>query len=203
MNRYLIIAGGEMDVSPPTDGIARIICADGGYAHAKRFGIKPDIIVGDFDSYDYHDLPNVEIITAPTHKDDTDTLMAVKTALEEGADSIILVGALGGRFDHTYANIQTLAYALKKGVHMEISDGKNIIMLLKPGGHKIKRGGKYFSIFAFTEKLDIKKLSGTAYPLECAVLTNSYPLGVSNEFTEECAEIEISDGIALVTLFIQ
>ena len=88
-----------------------IIAADRGYKLAEELGIIPDVFVGDFDSFD-GDIPeSVEIHRSIPEKDDTDTMLAVKLAIEKGCTNILLLGGMGGRFDHTFANIQTLVYA--------------------------------------------------------------------------------------------
>lgn len=176
-----------------------IICADRGYKYVKELGISPDIIVGDFDSYD-SDLPEeIEIHRSIPEKDDTDTMLALKLAIERGADYVKIYGALGGRFDHTVANIQTLKYASEHGCTAEICNSDNIIMLQEHGEREYNAmKGWYFSVFAYSPEILIAELSGVKYPLENAVITNTFPLGVSNEITAEKAILCIKKGTALV-----
>ena len=141
-----------------------------------------------------------EIIRTVPEKDDTDTLMALKIAIERGYDLIYLYGALGGpRFDHAFANIQTMIYAREHGANlMLIGDEK--VYLQGPGEEMYpkKHGDKYFSVFAITETVMIKSLRGVKYPLENYGMKRSFPIGVSNEIIEEQAFLDIESGLALV-----
>ena len=93
-----------------------IICADVGLKTAERFGVRPSVVIGDFDSYPNGRLYNGEKVVLPVEKDDTDTHYAVRYALDRGADEIVIVGGIGGaREDHTFANIATLRYIYSRG----------------------------------------------------------------------------------------
>ena len=162
-------------------------------------GIAPDLIVGDFDSY-MGDLPeDVEIHRSIPEKDDTDTLMALRIAIDRGYDEIRLYGGLGARFDHSFANIQTLIFAYEKGCKMTIYDADNILTIRGAGEYKFSRKNDwYFSLFALTEKAEIGELKGVKYPLEAYEMTMGYPIGVSNEITPDKAYLRINSGIVLV-----
>lgn len=202
MKRFHIFAGGVFHKSDIGEISAQdiVICADRGLKHALTAGITPDIIVGDFDSYTDKLPENCEIHRSVPEKDDTDTMLAVKIAIERGAQEIILYGAMGGRFDHTFANIQTLEYARIHGCKAIIRDFANIISMQSEGGEKTYKREKnsYFSVFAYTEKVLIEKLCGVKYPLENHELTTGFPLGVSNEITAEEAVLKIKEGTVLV-----
>ena len=176
-----------------------IICADSGLHIAEKVGLTPDLIVGDFDSY-IGELPeDVEIHRSVPEKDDTDTLMAVRIAIDRGYDEIRLYGGLGARFDHSFANIQTLVFAYENGCKMTIYDADNILTLRGAGEYEFRRKSDwYFSLFALTEKADIGELKGVKYPLENYVMSISYPIGVSNEITADKAYLRINSGIVLV-----
>ena len=177
-----------------------MICADSGYEHAVTLGVKPDIIVGDFDSYEGELPSGVEIHRTVPEKDDTDTLMAVKIAIERGCDRIYLYGALGGaRFDHAFANLQTMLYAREHGAEL-ILLGNERICLQGTGTAVYPRsdGDNYFSVFAITETVRIRSFRGVKYPLEGYEMHPSFPIGVSNEILDEFAFLEIESGIALI-----
>ena len=201
MKTYHIFAGGiisDLSFIEKADGDG-VICADGGLKYAEKLGIKPDIIVGDFDSYNGELPENADIRRSVPEKDDTDTMLAVKTAIENGAELVRIYGALGGRFDHTAANIQTLKYASEHGCSAIIEDADNVIMLQEPGERRYKRrDGWYFSFFAYSGTVTVSRLSGVKYTLENAVITNGFPLGVSNEITGNEAILIIKEGTALV-----
>lgn len=195
----IIFAGSEIQDYGFIDTRADlVICADRGIIHAEKLGIKPDIIVGDFDSY-IGKIPECrEIFRSVPEKDDTDTMLALKIALERGITDIRLYGATGGRFDHTYANIQTLIYAYEHNCKMSIYDENNIITIQGAGTEIYpKYKDWYFSVFALTEKLYVKKMTGVKYPVEDYVFTQGFPLGVSNEITD-MAIINIEKGLALI-----
>lgn len=92
-----------------------IIAADAGILHLERLGVKPDLILGDFDSLGHvPEFPDVEV--SPVRKDDTDSMLAARRAIERGCDTLLFFGCLGGRrLDHTLANIQTIAWAANEG----------------------------------------------------------------------------------------
>ena len=194
-----IFAGGELgNIQKPTDSFT--ICADSGYEHAKALGIKPNIIVGDFDSYSGKLPDDCEIYRSVPEKDDTDTLLAVKIAIERGYDCIYLYGAMGGsRFDHAFANIQTMLYAREHGAEL-ILLGNERISLQEKGICRYPKsdGDAYFSVFAITESVRIKSMSGVKYTLENYEMKPSFPIGVSNEITDNEAVLEIESGTAII-----
>ena len=111
----------------------------------------------------------------------------------------MLYGALGGRFDHTMANIQTLIYAHEHGCDLMIDDGDNIVSVQ---GICIRSysfmEGWYFSLFSLSEQSEISRLTGVKYPLSHAVLKDSFPLGVSNEIIDREAVLSVGSGLVLV-----
>lgn len=197
--KCIIFAGGQFEYTDFRDSADLVICADSGMKHAEKLNIVPDILIGDFDSY-AGDIPeNIEVIRSVPEKDDTDTLLAVKTAIKRGCTEIHLYGALGARFDHTYANIQTLVYALKNGCTMTVCDLENEITVRSAGEYYFpKREGWYFSLFAVTENAVIGKLDGVKYPLEDYEMTVDFPIGVSNEIISDNAHLLIKSGIVLI-----
>lgn len=199
---YHIFCGGELKdtgfISIADED--KIICADGGADHVKKLGVIPDAIIGDFDSYSGEIADGTKIIRSVPEKDDSDTMLAVRKAVSEGAKDIKMYGALGGRFDHTIANIQTLKFALDNGCHALIADYDNIITLAGIGRHKIpKKDGWYFSFFSYSEEV-IVTLSGVKYPLDNALIKNNFPIGVSNEFISDEAILDIKSGTAMIVL---
>ena len=206
----VIFAGGDMQEISLDKAVSirneseLIICADSGLKHALKYNISPDIIVGDFDSYTAELPKTPQIIRSIPEKDDTDTLLAVRKAIELGCNSIDLYGALGGsRFEHTVANLQTMMFAREHGCKLNIC-GESLLMLQTADDNtKFYRKSEkncYFSFFAVTPQIHVDFLRGAKYPLENCEISNSFPIGVSNEFSSECIEFKISDGTALVIL---
>ena len=179
-----------------------IICADNSFPYAIAEGIIPDLIIGDFDTGKPVDFPaGTEILRFPVEKDDADTMLCVKEACARGYQKITVVGGLSGRLDHTFANIQMLAYGKANGLDITVTDGKNEVFLMKPGKISLdKKDGHSLSVFSYGEKASGISLSGVKYPLENGTLTNLFPLGLSNEITEEKAEISFSEGELLIII---
>lgn len=178
-----------------------IICVDGGYQKLMEIGLTPDLIIGDMDSLSCPVPDNIPFYPLPVEKDDTDTLAALKKAIEMGCRDIILVGGLGGRLDHTVANLHCLSYSLFAGVRLEIRDSQNRAFMFEPSEIRIPRDrDSYLSLFSYTEACRGVTTKGLYYPLSGATLTHSYPLGVSNHFTEEEAVISFTTGKLLVIL---
>lgn len=197
--KTIIFAGSKIDDYNCIDmDYDFIICADKGLVHAQKLKILPNVLIGDFDSYK-GDIPKCEeIYKSIPEKDDTDTMLAVKLAIKKGATNIKLYGATGGRFDHTFANIQTLIYAYENCCKMSIIDSENIITIQGKGTkYYPKYKNWYFSVFSLTEKLYITEMTGVKYPLSNYILKQNFPLGVSNEIND-IAMITIKSGLALI-----
>lgn len=176
------------------------IFVDGGLRYAQSLSMKPDLIIGDMDSFmgDPYSF-GCEVIEHDSIKDDTDTGLAVKYAIEHGFDDIVILAGIGSRLDHTFANIQTLAFAAKKGVCAKLDGGNNFVFVTKKSPiifDKIK--GSYISIFAFDNCVSGVTLKGMKYPLENAVLSNSFPIGVSNECVFDSCQIAFDHGLLMV-----
>jgi thiamine pyrophosphokinase len=181
-----------------------VICADSGYKHAKRLGIVPDVIVGDFDSYDGELPDGTEIIRTVPEKDDTDTLMAIKKAIALGYKVISLFGALGGkRFEHTIANVQAMMFAREHGCKLGIYGESTLLLQGADDGEQNyfrEDEGTYLSVFAMTESADIEYMRGVKYPLGKYHMVQSFPIGVSNEITAATADIKLKSGVVLIVL---
>lgn len=200
MKKCLIISGGNFERIKLNYKYDFFIACDKGYVYAKKLNIKPNIIVGDFDSA--KKPKNVEnVIKVSKIKDDTDTSLAVKYALKNGYKDIDIICALGGRIDHTLANISLMKYVVEhKGVVKIISNSATLMAFTK-GKIKIKKeSNKYLSIFSLSDKSKIDYIKGTKYDAKNLILKSSFPLGVSNEFKNKLAEIKISKGVILIIL---
>lgn len=200
MKTFVIFAGGELDEEKTAlpDGCT-VICADSGYKHILVLGILPDIIVGDFDSYTGELPETAEIIRSVPEKDDTDTMLAVKTAIDRGAEQIIIYGALGGRLDHTIANLQTLIYIHRHGCIGRIESKHNTAEIAHNGLNRYDRNEhRYFSVFAASDDVVVKSLRGVKYPLTDYRMTTGFPIGVSNEIIDKEALLELESGIAYI-----
>lgn len=195
-NKICSIICGAPDGSFETKPQGYIICADRGLDHALAAGIKPDLIIGDLDSA-RSDIPSgTECIKAPSEKDDTDAMLAAKTAIERGFGELEFYCALGGRADHSIANLQMLEYLRTRGVKARLHGGNTVIFLLE-GSAEIPRYEGYLSVFAFGGDAVISG-TGVKYPTERYRITEAFPIGVSNEITAETAVITVHEGRVIV-----
>lgn len=177
-----------------------LICADGGYALARRAGLTPDLLVGDLDSL-RGTADGVETIRVPAEKDDTDMMLALKEGLRRGYEEFVLLGALGGRLDHTLANIQTVAWGEEQGAFVMLADEDNLLSILRDGSARVPRlEGYHLSLFSYTEACRGVTVQGVKYPLEGAELTQLFPLGVSNEILAEEAFVQVEEGALLIVM---
>ncbi len=170
-----------------------IICADGGYNHARNMDIEPDVLIGDLDSArGYDDVKNR--IEYPVRKDFTDGELAVVYANEHGCDEIVLTGMTGNRLDHTIADIMLLAQC-KRGV---LIDDNNEIYLLRDKLIIDGYCGQTLSIVPITGEAEGISTSGLEYPLDAETLYFASTRGISNVMTAEKCEITIEKGLAFV-----
>ena len=175
-----------------------VLAADGGYRVLREAGFACDALIGDFDSLPAPDAEAPDIARFPVEKDDTDTILCVNRALALGYDDLLLIGGVGGRLDHTLANVQTLAYAVEKHARIALSDGNIWMTALRDGEIEIPRRAGKLSVFALSESARGVTIEGAHYPLQDGTLTNGYPLGVSNSFEADVARVSVRDGLLLV-----
>lgn len=199
MKKCCIIAGGDLHASDRIADYDLLICADAGFRHAKRLGLHPDVLIGDFDSFTEPLPADCEIIRFPEKKDETDTMLAVYCGRDRGYTEFEIYGALGGgRLEHTIANIQMLHHMALQGLHGSLISGPTHVTVQLPGicTYPAKEG--YFSLFSLTDECTGITMKGTEYPLSDAVLKNTFPLGVSNRIVDDCAEVTLKNGVLLV-----
>ncbi|MGN0558157.1 MAG: thiamine diphosphokinase [Acutalibacteraceae bacterium] len=177
-----------------------IICADGGLEYARKLGIKPDLVVGDFDSYKGEIAEITEKkITLDTHKDETDTLCCINEGIKNGCDTFLLLSALGGRFDHSFANLSLLQYITDKNCRGYIKTENETVTMLKKGVYTFENlKGKTFSLFPFACDKAVVSYKNTEYPLLNGDVQSSTAVGISNVFTDSKSEITIHSGYALL-----
>lgn len=176
-----------------------IICADAGYLHAQKMNITPNIVVGDFDSYIQPIDSKIEVLQYCTQKDDTDTMIAIKLALEKGFSNICLIGAIGGEYGHSYANIQAMHYIVNRGSDVVCYADDSIFRVVKNNSIRLnKKDGTHLSVFSYSDISYGVGIQGTKYTLDKAVLTSDFPLGVSNEIIEDTALVSVKTGSLLI-----
>lgn len=177
-----------------------IIAADAGYRHLKELNVECDMVLGDFDS----------IMAVPQHeylmrlnpvKDDTDTLAAIRIGLEKGYRVFKIYGAIGGeRFDHTLANLQSLAFLLDNQAQGYLYDHDTVITMIRDDKIEFDETYRgYISVLSYSEIAVNVTIQGLKYEIETATLTNSFPIGTSNEFTGKPSSISVKNGTLLIT----
>ena len=175
-----------------------VICADRGFDHAVAVGITPDIVDGDFDSSLLSAPEDIECIRVSAIKDDTDAMLGANTAIERGCTQLRFLCSLGGRFDHTFANVQMLEHLHRRGIKAELYGGKERITLLHQGDTvKIPRFEGFVSLFSYTETATVTEY-GMKYEIVRYRLDNRYPLGVSNEVEADSGEIIVHSGTVIL-----
>ena len=185
-----------------------LITADKGLAFCEETGILPTQIVGDFDTLGTNLLPKYEAMGVPIRKynpvkDYTDTEIAVRLAMELGAEKIVILGASeGNRLDHLFGNVLTMMAPAQAGVECYMVDAHNRVRILtKPLEiKKEEQYGKYISLVPLTTDVHGVTLTGFKYPLwdyRFSVETTG-SLGISNELIEEVGKIEFRSGILLM-----
>lgn len=202
MMKALIFSGGSFTALPDTIDINEydlIIGADSGYLNALSAGVTPDIFIGDLDSILEEEIVSSEVLKLHPVKDMTDTQEAMQTAISRGATHITVLGALGNRIDHTIANIHLLKYAKDKGVQAEIIDSDTYITLVTDKLDVPAKSGYCLSLLPLTDCSGVS-VSGVFYPLKDAFMPVGNPYGISNEFVETCAHIEVLSGDMLLIL---
>ena len=200
MRRGIIIAGGTIsgDISNYIRDNDYIICADIGYKYAFSNDIKPNLIIGDFDS---SEIPSgfPDIIKLNVEKNDTDTQHCIDYLCGMGIKDIIIFGATGGeRIDHTIANLQLLEYGENKGLNIILINDNVKITILNKGTLKISgEVCDLVSVFAINKAKGIT-YKGFKYPLNNGIIKSDNPYGVSNELAEKDGFITVKKGKLLI-----
>lgn len=205
MGKCILIGAGDLtmgELSVANDDY--VIAVDGGLSYCSILNVEPDLILGDFDSVSEQEKLAVEqlkrtvpekICQLPVCKDDTDMLAAIKKGLELGYTDFRIYAATGGRFDHTLANIQCLLYLKNHGAVGYLVDGTGMVLVLQNESVRFRKELEgTMSLFALTGEAKGVNIRGMKYPLENAVITNDFPIGISNEFIGEAAEVSVEDG---------
>lgn len=206
LTKRCVIIAGSPDCSPNflSETVVEsdyVICADKGYKYALCAGIKPDLFVGDCDSFSDSISSELSSIRLDVHKDDSDTAHSVDYALENDFKNIIILGAVGGRIDHTLANICILQHISYNGGRGELISENEKILFLKTGHYDFENLiGLTFSLFPFGCKNAFVSIGGAEYPLNKAVLASDVTLGLSNVFISNKAFVDVYDGNAIIII---
>lgn len=205
----LVVANG-----PLPDGVAQLatfaaaaalrIAADGGARHFLAAGLRPHFLVGDLDSLPTGDVEalqksGVAVLRHPARKDATDLELALDVALTQGADEVVVLAALGARWDQTLANMLLLALERYGRVPMCVVEGAQTLRVLRPGqAHQLTgASGDTLSLIPISGAAKGITTSGLDYPMQHGTLPFGATLGVSNVLTSATASVAFESGLLL------
>lgn len=202
--KALVLANGEL-YEPATlrkrlsaETFDLVLAADAGARHARTLNMDLDGIIGDMDSIsgmEQHQTSNIELVSYPADKDETDLELAILLARERGAERIVVVGAMGGRMDMTVSNILLITHPALCYCRVEVWHGKQTGWLIRPPGDDIAgRPGDTVSLIPLDDVAGITT-KGLRHPLKNARLSLGPGRGISNILEENCARVELVEGL--------
>lgn len=205
--RAVIVANGPMPQPPmPELDVGEhdlVVCVDGGAWNALGLGLQPHVVLGDLDSMEpelrqHLEQEGSQFVAYPARKDETDSELAVKYALERGATELVLLGALGGRIDHTLANIMLLAIPQLQGVRARMIDGSQELMLVSEEAVIEGHVGDVISLLPIGGDATGVHTEGLEYALRGEALKFGAARGVSNVLAAPRATVRVSAGLLLL-----
>lgn len=190
--------GEEYSFFTPSEG-DYIICADRGYTYARKLGIVPAFLLGDFDSIEEPLPEGIPREIFPAEKDETDLQLAIRHALSKGFREMYVLGAIGGRVDHFLGNIGLIKWAKDRGGVLSMEDADTYICPVFDEAVFEKRPNRYFSVLPFYGDA-VVSVSGTKYTATRAKIAAGDTLGISNEIIENTAKVRVHEGCVLALL---
>ncbi|MFC2035907.1 thiamine diphosphokinase [Chloroflexota bacterium] len=185
-----------------TETFDLVLGADGGTHHAYTLNVTPDAIIGDLDSLsdlEQQGIRNTKFVSYPAEKDKTDLELALIYAEEQGADQIVIVGAMGGRIDMTIANILLLAHANLSTCRIEVWHGEQTGWVINPPGEAISGHPRdIVSLIPLGGYASGVTTKGLKYSLKDEGLSFVSSRGISNLLEKSSAHIKLSEGLLLV-----
>lgn len=185
------------------DAADLVIAADGGAAALLGEGRRPALVLGDLDSLDNTQLDalasmGVELRRFPRAKDETDLELALLHAVAIGATRIDVLGALGGRWDHTLANVMMLAMPELVGLRVRLLDECQQVYLARDQAVLEGQRGDTLSLLPLTPTVHGVTTRGLLYPLEDATLHFERARGISNVLLEPPGLVSLREGLLLI-----
>jgi thiamine pyrophosphokinase len=183
----------------------RLIAADGGLRHLRALGLRPEVLVGDLDSVEAGEAAaleaaGVEVQRYPARKDETDLELALRLAMADGAAEVLILGALGGRWDQTLANLLLLAHPDYRARRVRLLDGWQQVYLAQ--GEAVIEGepGDTVSLVPLGGDALGVTTTGLEYPLEAGRLPFGGTLGISNVLVGSTATVRVAQGLVAVVV---
>ena len=211
-DRCVIVAGADIADYDRARSFLReddfVIYCDSGLKHMEGLGVKPSLIVADFDSYDDPHM-DVETITLPVAKDDTDSVYAMREGMKRGFGDFLLFGAIGERLDHTLVNVYILTALENRGCRGVIIDDYSEMELVAshagdngntiPGTASVSDSYSFFSLVALEGPARGVTITGAVFDIEDAEIGPDYQYATSNEVLPGgTAEISVKEGRLLL-----
>ena len=202
-NRCVVVAGADINNYERVKQEIRkedyIVYCDCGLRHMPGLGVKPDLIVGDFDSFDNPGYKDIETIVLPTEKDDTDSMFAIKEAAKRGYKEFLIAGAIGARLDHTLVNVYALETIESMGLKGYIIDDYSMMELAGKEPSYVDDSWSFFSLLNICGTAEGITIKNAKYCLEDAVIEPKFQYGTSNEVLPgKAAEITVKRGKLLL-----
>ncbi len=174
------------------------VFCDSGLSHLEGLGVSPDLIIGDFDSWDNPHL-SAETIVLPREKDDTDTMFAIKEMLRRGCSDFLLLGVIGKRLDHTLGNLSGLLYLDARGCNAVAVDDYSEISVVSNKEVSVEDHYSFFSLLCIGGQANGITIQHAKYPLQNAEMNDRDPYGISNEVLPgQTASITVESGRLLL-----
>lgn len=200
--RSIIIANGNLKQLPDFTSDDLIIAADGGARHCFKWGITPHYVIGDMDSLNQLELQNLDeagavLISYPADKDYTDLELSISFAIQKDCQEIVIYGALGERWDQTFANLLLPIKDNFLNKQITLIDGQQEVKYIRPGETFYPQGqpGDTLSLIPLQGKATGVTTNGLAYPLVDESLSFGSTRGISNIITEQGASVYVTNGI--------
>ena len=202
----VVVVGGDAPEAAVLDSVRDadlVIGVDSGAGHARRGGLRVDVVIGDLDSIEADDLALLRrdgavVLAHPTDKDQTDLALAIDHAIAAGADRVTVVGGgTGDRFDHLLANVLLLASADYAAVRLDGWFGGAQVTVVRDSAELVGVPGEVVSLLAVSGPAVGVTTSGLRWPLSDATVEAGSSWGVSNEFVGGAAQVWVRRGVVL------
>lgn len=196
-----LVGAGEASPLPDIKENDLLIAVDGGLTACLAQGKTPHLLVGDLDSLACEIPDDMPVCRFPVKKDETDTYLAYLEGVKRGYSNFKIFGGLGGRADHTIANLQLLYRIAGEGRRAALVGSDAKMLAFADASVTLQtRPGQSLGVFALSPVCEGVSIAGTAYTLENGTLKNDFPLGVSNTSLGETVEVAVKNGVLLCVL---
>lgn len=208
-NKCAIVLNGKIEnysfLKKKIKSYKTVIAVDGGMNHLKKVKILPDILLGDFDSFDLKriDKEKIKIKKYKTDKDFTDGEIAIDYIIDKNIKEVDIYGALGKRIDHLLGNVHLLEKLLLNKITGKIVTYNSVLRMFDDEITIKTKEFDYFDVFSilsYSKVINGLCIKNAKYSLENKTLYRKNTLGISNEFLKKDIKISINNGICLAIL---